>query len=115
MGEHATDFDSIARHCMAIVARTRQIPVEAVTLDSSLEALEVDSLDKVSLSFDLEDAYNIDIPDSALFQVKTVGDIVRGVHVALTKRDAAASHTTSTVESGSEKTVAAEDDATPMS
>lgn len=88
MTEPSTDFDSIAQHCIAIVARARHLPADEVTLESSLEVLQVDSLDKVSLSFDLEDAYNIDIPDSALFEVKTVGDIARGVQAALMRRAA---------------------------
>ncbi len=110
MKDQPVDFDSIGQHCVAIVARARHLPVEAVTLDSDLTALEVDSLDKVSLSFDLEDAYNIDIPDSALFQIKTVGDIARGVWAALEKRaatePAAAKDATCLAGVGSDENVA---------
>lgn len=103
MTEPSSDFDHIAQHCIAIVARARQVSVDEVTLDSSLEALQVDSLDKVSLSFDLEDAYNIDIPDSALFEVKTVGDIARGVQMALLRRAASLPDgATQTMKSGSD-------------
>ncbi len=108
MSDRATDFDSIGRHCIAIVAAARRLPLDAVTLESELQALEVDSLDKVSLSFDLEDAYDIDIPDSALFQVKTVGDMARGVFAVLEKRAAVTgpSGATRSVGSGSDAVVA---------
>ena len=86
MDARAGNFESIAEHCRELVAAARRLPLEDVTLESRLDALEFDSLDKVSLSFDVEEAYDIDIPDSALFAVKTVGDIARGVHAALEKR-----------------------------
>ena len=48
-----------------------------VTLKASLtEDLGADSLDAVELNMALEDAFDVKIPDEALEQMKTVGDIV---------------------------------------
>lgn len=46
--------------------------------------LEFDSLDAVELVMDLEMEYHIDIPDSALEKLNTVGDVCRLVDI-LTK------------------------------
>ncbi len=73
----------IAEQCIALVAAAKQIPVEQVTLDSTFEELAVDSLDWVSLSFDVEDKYGIDIPDSRLHTILTVRDMADGVAEAL--------------------------------
>jgi len=73
----------IAEQCIALVAAAKQIPVEQVTLDSTFEELAVDSLDRVSLSFDVEEKYGIDIPDSRLHTILTVRDMVDGVAEAL--------------------------------
>ena len=82
----ATDRESIARHCVELIAKAKQLAPEQVHLTSSLEDLHIDSLDKVSLSFDVEEAYGIAVPDSALASVHTVGDIVAGVANAVEAR-----------------------------
>ena len=83
-----TDRESVTKHCVELIARAKQLSVEQVRLDSSLEALEMDSLDKVSLSFDIEEAYGIAIPDSALATLHTVGDIADGVARAVELKEA---------------------------
>lgn len=49
-----------------------QITMEAVITDD----LGADSLDVVDLVMDLEDAFSIEIPDDAMADIKTIGDIV---------------------------------------
>lgn len=48
-----------------------------ITMESSLtDDLEADSLDLVDLVMSFEDEFDVEIPDDALEQIKTVGDIV---------------------------------------
>jgi acyl carrier protein len=47
------------------------------TLETTWEALDVDSLDLVELVRALEDEYGIQVPDEKLDGVDTVGDAVR--------------------------------------
>lgn len=55
-----------------------------VTLKASLtEDLGADSLDAVELNMALEDAFDVKIPDEALEQMKTVGDIVSYIEAHL--------------------------------
>lgn len=49
-----------------------QITMEAVITDD----LGADSLDVVDLVMSLEDAFSIEIPDEAMADIKTIGDIV---------------------------------------
>jgi len=51
----------------------------------------VDSLDRVTLSFDLEEQYGVEIPESKLHQIKTVRDVAVAVQEALAKKQAGAS------------------------
>ncbi|ADV81247.1 phosphopantetheine-binding protein [Terriglobus saanensis SP1PR4] len=76
-------MDQIAEECIALIAAAKQLPAEQVTLDSTFEDLAVDSLDRVSLSFDVEEKYGIEIPDSRLHTILTVRDMVEGVEEAL--------------------------------
>lgn len=54
------------------------------------EDLEIDSLDRIELVFELESAFGIEITDQSIVQVQTVGDIVSRIDAAL-GRGAAAS------------------------
>ena len=56
---------------------------EQIGLDTTLESLAVDSLDRVSLSFDLEEQYGVEIPESKLHSIQTVGDIAHAVNEAV--------------------------------
>jgi acyl carrier protein len=72
-------MDETAFRCIQLVAQSKGLPPDRIALDSTLEDLGIDSLDKVNLSFALEEAFEIAIPDDSLYQLRTVGDIVRGV------------------------------------
>ena len=50
-------------------------PSEPITLESNLEAVGVDSLMLLDLMFDLEDKYNVRMPDD-LPRPETVGDLI---------------------------------------
>lgn len=69
----------IAQRCIEIIAKSKGIPANSITLDSTFDELNIDSLDKINISFEVEEAFSIEIPDEALGSIKTVGDMVRGV------------------------------------
>jgi acyl carrier protein len=73
-----TDTD-IAQRVIDIIAKSKSIPPESISLDSTFDSLAIDSLDKINISFEVEEAFDIEIPDDALGSLKTVGDVVAGV------------------------------------
>lgn len=61
-----------------IIAEQLSIDEDKVTLESSfIEDLKADSLDVVEMVMELEEQFNIEIPDDQLANMKTVGDIVQ--------------------------------------
>ena len=84
-------MNPIAQECIALIAKQKDLPPEQISLESSLEELGLDSLDRVSIVFDLEDKYKIEISDDQLDAVKTVRDMVTGIERALAQKSAAAS------------------------
>jgi acyl carrier protein len=72
-------MDDIATRCIEIIAKSKSIPADTVTLASTFDELNIDSLDKINISFEVEEAFAIEIPDEALGTLKTVGDMVEGV------------------------------------
>ena len=72
-------MNEIANRCIDIIAKSKSISPDTITLASTFDELNVDSLDKINISFEVEEAFNIEIPDEALGSIKTVGDMVDGV------------------------------------
>ena len=60
-----------------IIAKQLDIDASTITMTSRLiDDLKADSLDIVELIMDLEQKFNIEIPDEELPKVQTVADIV---------------------------------------
>jgi acyl carrier protein len=72
-------MNHVASRCIDIIAKSKGIPPDTITLASTFDELNIDSLDKINISFEVEEAFNIDIPDEALGSIRTVGDMVDGV------------------------------------
>ncbi|HEV2645261.1 MAG TPA: acyl carrier protein [Acidobacteriaceae bacterium] len=85
-------MDDIESRIIELVAKSKSLPLEKVRPESTFDELAVDSLDKINLSFAVEEMFSIEIPDESLNSLKTVGDVVRGVE---TLRAAARSEGTS--------------------
>jgi len=72
-------MDSTAERCIDIIAKSKSLPVEDISLHKTFDELKIDSLDKINISFLVEEEFNIEIPDEALGTIRTVGDMVDGV------------------------------------
>lgn len=67
-------FETIRR----LLADQLDIDEEEITMDSTLlEDLGADSIELVDLVMSLEDEYDIEVPDDATDDIRTVGDAVR--------------------------------------
>jgi acyl carrier protein len=86
-------MDDIEKRCIEIIAKSKSIPADSITLDTTFDELNIDSLDKINISFEVEEAFEIEIPDDALGSLRTVGDVVNGV-IMLREKKAAASAAT---------------------
>lgn len=62
----------------SIISEEFDINENEITMTTSLsDDLDIDSLDLVDLVMSLEDEFSVELPDEALADMKTVGDIVR--------------------------------------
>ncbi|TAN52261.1 MAG: acyl carrier protein [Methylococcaceae bacterium] len=58
-----------------IMSEKTEVNVDDITLESTLENLELDSLDLFEIVFSVEDAFHIKVPDNRL-DIKTVRNLV---------------------------------------
>jgi acyl carrier protein len=75
--------DELAARVAGVIARTQKIPPESVTLDKTFEELKIDSLDGINILFALESEFDIDIPDEAAREIKSVREMTEGVEKLL--------------------------------
>lgn len=82
-------MDAVETKVCEVIAQQKRIPVEQVTLDSTFDELGLDSLDAVNILFELEGAFDIDIPDEKARQIKTIREMVAGVRELVAAKGAA--------------------------
>lgn len=77
MVSHVAIMDQeLANKVIAIVAAVKQVSPESVRLESTFEELGIDSLDRINILFELENAFDIDVPDEQARSIRSVQDIV---------------------------------------
>ena len=60
-----------------ILAEQLSVDPDKITMDSMLEEdLDADSLDAIDIVMSIEDEFGIEVPDEAITDMKSVGDIV---------------------------------------
>jgi acyl carrier protein len=80
-----------AQRVISVIAKFKKISEDKVTLDTSLEELGLDSLDGLNLIFELEEEFNVTIPDDKALMMKTVKEMVEGMEKLLAGEAPAAS------------------------
>lgn len=76
MGKGVKQVDNIFNKVKSIVAEQLGVDEEEITLDTSFEDLNADSLDIVELIMALEEEFDIEIPDEDAEKLTTVGAAV---------------------------------------
>lgn len=68
----------IEKRVLKIIAKIKNISPEDIKLTQSIQEVCEDSLDMVTLLFDLEDEFSISIPDEAK-ELKTIQEMIVGI------------------------------------
>ena len=70
---------NIENAVIKIIARHKKLDLAAITSGSSLVDLGLSSLDAITIVYDLEEQFDVEVPNETLTQLRTVCDIVDGV------------------------------------
>ncbi len=73
----------IAARVIEIIAKSKSLLVDTITPASTFDDLQIDSLDKINLTFEIEEVFKITIPDESLTSLRTVGDVIHGVQTLI--------------------------------
>jgi acyl carrier protein len=71
--------DELSQRVLKVIATSKRIPLERVTVDAEFQQLEIDSMDAVEILFALENEFDISIPDEEVRSVRNVRQMCEGV------------------------------------
>ncbi len=71
--------ESVFQKVAAIIADRKKISAGQISLETTFTELEVDSLEALSLIFDFEDAFEVEIPNEEAVKIQSVRDVVESL------------------------------------
>ncbi|MGI8555682.1 MAG: acyl carrier protein [Pyrinomonadaceae bacterium] len=75
--------ETVKARVVRVFSEFKKIPVEQIKMDTTFEELGLDSLDGLNLIFELEEEFNLVVPDEKVQSMKTVGQVVEGMEQLL--------------------------------
>ena len=82
--------DDLIQRVLKVIATSKRIPLETVTIDSDFQQLSIDSMDAVEILFAMENEFDISIPDEDVRSVRNVRQMCEGVEKLLAAKASAA-------------------------
>ena len=80
--------DELTQRVLKVIATSKRIPLETVTIDSEFQQLGIDSMDAVEILFALENEFDISIPDDEVRTVRNVRQMCEGVEKLVAAKSA---------------------------
>jgi acyl carrier protein len=71
--------DELIQRVLKVIATSKRIPLQTVTIESDFQQLGIDSMDAVEILFALENEFDISIPDDEVRNVRNVRQMCEGV------------------------------------
>jgi acyl carrier protein len=71
--------EELTERVRGIIAATQHVAKEKIAADSTFQELGIDSLDGINILFAVESEFNINIPDDAAQNIRSVRDVVDGI------------------------------------
>lgn len=78
---------TVAERVIRVFSEFKKVPPEEIKLDTTFEELGFDSLDGLNLIFELEEEFNVSVPDDKVQSMKSVREVVEGMEELTKDRD----------------------------
>ena len=73
------DRNTVTRRVIEAIARAKKLPTAEIAPRSTFEELGVDSLDSIEILFQLEEEFDLEIPDEVAQGVDSVGEVIEAL------------------------------------
>lgn len=80
--------ESVSEKVIRVFAEFKKVPVEDIKPETTFDELGFDSLDGLNLIFELEEQFDLVIPDDQVQSMRSVSQVIEGIESLLAaKRD----------------------------
>ncbi|MEJ7848284.1 MAG: phosphopantetheine-binding protein [Pyrinomonadaceae bacterium] len=70
---------SVSERVIRVFAQFKKVEPEEIRLETTFEELGFDSLDGLNLIFELEEEFDVVVPDDKVQSMKSVAEVVEGI------------------------------------
>lgn len=81
--------NSISEMVIRVFAEFKKVPVEDIKPNTTFEELGFDSLDGLNLIFELEEEFDLVIPDDKVQSMRSVSQVIEGIESLLAAKNEA--------------------------
>jgi acyl carrier protein len=78
----------LTQRVIRVIAETQKISPDTIAAGATFEELKFDSLDGINILFALENEFDINIPDDAAREIKSIPEMVAGIEKLLAAKAA---------------------------
>ena len=79
--------ETVAERVVRVFAEFKKMPPDEVKMDTTFEELGLDSLDGLNLIFELEEEFDLTVPDDQIKDMKSVAQVVEGIEKLLEAKE----------------------------
>ena len=94
--------ETVAERVVRVFSEFKKLPAVDIKMGTTFDELGLDSLDGLNLIFELEEEFNVAIPDAQVQSMKTVGQVVEGIEEILANQPQSAAEEQPPAEKSSE-------------
>lgn len=80
--------ETVREKVIRVFSEFKKIPAEDINEGTTFEQLGFDSLDGLNLIFELEEEFDLVIPDDQAQSMKSVGQVIDGIETLLAGKEA---------------------------
>ena len=73
-------MSTVDSRVLAVLSRTSMLPADAFSREKTLASLGIGSLEQIECVLALEDELHVELKDTDLWKLRTVGDVFDAVH-----------------------------------
>ncbi|MEA3274747.1 MAG: acyl carrier protein [Pseudomonadota bacterium] len=71
--------DELADNIIRLIAQKKQVPPETVNVNARLADLGISSLEAITIVYEIEEKFGIEVPNEVLENLDTVNDVVQRI------------------------------------
>ena len=83
-------MDKFEQRVISIICQVGELDENRISYNSTFDELNLGSLDAVSIAFEIEDEFGVEIPDNMVYAVSTIQELLDGVKKLVGEREAKA-------------------------